>query len=247
MADTVTIQEDTVIVQTTDGPMDAFVAAPAGARRAPALVVAQEAFGVNEHIKSVCRRCAAEGYVALAPELFHRLGRGIAPPYSDVPKALSSMAHLTNDGLTTDVTAALQELRRRQDVDGARVGIIGFCMGGYTSLLAACRTDVRTAISFYGGGVVRPREGIGFTPIVDELPRITAPVLCFFGDHDPQISADDIAAIRTALETSGARHEIVVYPGAVHAFFNDVRPAAYNPSATADAWRRTREWLRKYN
>ena len=237
--------EETITIQTPDGPMDAFLAAPERAAGAPALLVAQEAFGVNEHIKGLCRRIAAEGYVAVAPELFHRAGRGIAPSYNDVPAALAYLAPLTNDGLTMDVRAALGAVRNRREVDPARVGIVGFCMGGYTSLLAACRTDVATAIAFYGGGVVRPRPGIGFTPIVNELPRVKVPVLCLFGEDDPQIPPEDITAIRKGLEASDAPHEIVVYPKAVHAFFNDARPAAYNPAAAADAWTRMLEWLRK--
>jgi carboxymethylenebutenolidase len=237
--------EETVTIQTADGPMDAFVALPSRGGPAPALVVCQEAFGVNEHIKSVCHRLAAEGYVALAPELFHRVGRGIAPSYSDVPAALGYLAHLTNDGLTMDVKAALAALRERADVDPARVAVIGFCMGGYTSMLAACRTDVAAAVVFYGGGIVRPRPGIGFTPIISEVPKIAVPVICFFGEDDPQIPPGDIAELRKGLDASGAPHDIVVYPGAVHAFFCDMRPAAYNPVAAADAWRRTREFLER--
>jgi carboxymethylenebutenolidase len=141
-----------------------------------------------------------------------------------------------------DVRESLRTLRQRTDVDPARVGIIGFCMGGFTALLAAAHTDIAVAVSYYGGGVVRPREGIGFTPFVDQLPRVTIPVLCFFGDQDAQIPLTDVEAIRQTLGASGAVHEIVIYPGAGHGFFCDVR-AAYHPSSAADSWRRTLDWL----
>jgi carboxymethylenebutenolidase len=117
-------------------------------------------------------------------------------------------------------------------------------MGGFTALLAAARTDVAVAISFYGGGVVSPREGIGFTPFVEELQRVTIPVLCFFGEQDTHIPPSDVDAIRRALDASGAAHEVVVYSGAGHAFFCDAR-SAYHPSSAADAWRRTLDWLRQ--
>jgi carboxymethylenebutenolidase len=222
--------------------MDAFVARPERPDPAPALIVAQEAFGVNEHIKGVCRRLAAEGYLALAPELFHREGRGLTPSYENVPAALAHLKPLSNAGLLMDARASLGVLRRRADVDPARVGIIGFCMGGFTALLAAAHTDVAVAIAFYGGGVVRARQGIGFTPFVDDLRRVTMPVLCLFGDQDTQITMTDIDAIRDALDESEAAHDIVVYPGAGHAFFCDAR-AAYHPPSAADAWRRTLDWL----
>ena len=236
------MSEQTVTLQTADGPMDAFVAKPDHPGRAPALLVAQEAFGVNGHIKNVCRRIAGQGYVALAPELFHRDGPGIDLPYDDFPKVMPYMARLTNAGLLMDVEAGLKALRGRDDVDAARVGIIGFCMGGFTTLLAACRLNVRTAVAFYGGGVVRERPGIGLKPFVDELPRAKAPVLAIFGGNDQSITEEDIAAIREGLDASGATREVVVYPEAGHGFACDARASYHAESATA-AWKKTWKWL----
>src|SRR5690348_2453066 len=111
---------ETVLTLTTpDGPMDAFLVQPDGAANAPGVIVIQEAFGVNHHIREVCRRFAREGYVAIAPELFHRTGRGLLIDYNDFPAARPHMAALTNEGIATDINAALQELRK----GSTRVGL----------------------------------------------------------------------------------------------------------------------------
>lgn len=238
------MQESKVTLSTADGPMDAFLALPDGAARAPALVVIQEAFGVNPHIQDVCRRLAGEGYLALAPEVFHRTGAGLTFAYDDLARARPVFATLDNRTLETDVQAALAALRARPDVDARRVGIIGFCMGGFTAFLAACRTEVATAVCFYPGGLVRERPGLALQPLLGEVAGMRAPVLLFFGEADPSIPHEDVEAVRAALRAADRVHEIVVYPGAGHGFFCDRRPAAFHAEAAADAWSITLDWLR---
>lgn len=228
---------------TADGPMAAHLALPASAGPHPALVVVQEAFGVNAHIRDVCGRFAAAGYVALAPEIFHREGPGIDLPYSDMPPAMAQLALLTNAGLEMDLAAALAHLRGRADVDPARVGVVGFCVGGFAAFLAACRLDPAAVVSFYGGGIVRARTGLAMTPLLDEADGIRAPLLGLFGAEDGGIPPADLAAIRARL--AGADHEVVVYEGAKHAFFCDARPA-YHPAAAAAAWTRTLDWFARH-
>jgi carboxymethylenebutenolidase len=221
--------------------MDAFQALPQADGRAPALVIAQEAFGVNSHVKEVCRRFAREGYVALAPDFYHRTGRMLTYAYDD-PKRREPFSALTNDGLQRDVEAALAHLSKLPQVDAGRVGIVGFCLGGFIAFLAACRTDVATAVCFYGGGIVKRREGLRLEPLLTEAASIKVPVLCLFGEKDASIPPDEVEAIRSRLGMQPREHEVIVYPRAEHGFFCDER-ASFNREAAEDGWRRTVKWL----
>jgi carboxymethylenebutenolidase len=234
-----------VTLSTPDGPMEAYVARPDGDGRVPAVVVAQEAFGVNGHIRDVCDRFAREGYLAVAPELFHRDGRGVEVAYSDMESALRRLRALTNDGLEMDLAAAFQHARSRAEVRPGEVGIVGFCVGGLAAFLAACRLDPDATVSFYGGGIARPRPQFKLEPVIAEARSIRAPILCLFGAEDKGIPPEDVEGIRRALDRLPTAHEVVVYPGAGHAFFSDARPA-YHPASAADAWRRTLDWLGRH-
>jgi carboxymethylenebutenolidase len=234
--------ERRVTIPTVEGPMDAWLARPAGAGPFPGVVVVQEAFGVNDHIRDVCSRFAREGYVALAPEIFHRQGAGIEIPYTDMPAAMAQLALLTNDGLEVDLLAALDHVRGEEGVDTWRVGLVGFCVGGFAAFLGACRLDPAATVSFYGGGIVRARSGLRLEPVLAEAAAIDAPLLCLFGAEDAGIPPADVGAIRERIEQRGVGNEVHVYEGAKHAFFCDQRPA-YHPEAAADAWARTLAWL----
>jgi len=228
-----------VTIATTDGPMDAYLARPA--TKGPGVVVIQEAFGVNEHIIDVCDRLAAQGYAALAPEIYHRRGKGLAVPYDTPAPAMAELALLTNDGLETDLAAALACLRGEDGVDPARVGLMGFCVGGFAAFLGACRLDPAATVAFYGGGIVRAREGMALEPVLEEADAIDAPLLCLFGSEDAGIPMSDVDAIKKRL---GIGCEVHVYEGAKHAFFNDRRPN-FHAAAAADAWTRTLDWFGK--
>jgi carboxymethylenebutenolidase len=115
-------------------------------------------------------------------------------------------------------------------------------MGGFASFLAACRTDVATAVCFYPGGLVKKRQGIGFEPILSEAANIKSPILLLFGDQDQGIPADEVAAVGRTLSGLGKKQEVVVYPGAGHGFFCDQRPSYHEPSSI-DAWKRVTRWL----
>ncbi|MGE5277769.1 MAG: dienelactone hydrolase family protein [Acidobacteriota bacterium] len=236
------MEERAVSIETADGPMPGFLAQPPGRDACPGVVVAQEAFGVNEHIRDVCRRLAAEGYVALAPELYHRAGPGTVFEYGDFAAVRPVLAELTNDGIETDLKAAIAFLRRQPRRAGAPVAAVGFCMGGFVAFLAACRTDVASSVCFYGGGIVRQRPGAKMTPLLDEAGRIGCPVLGLFGEEDASIPMEDVALLRQRLAALGKAAEIVTYPGAGHGFFCDRRDS-YRPEAAKDAWRRTLAWL----
>jgi carboxymethylenebutenolidase len=218
------------------GSMPAYLARPAGAGPHPAVLVIQEAFGLNEHIKDVARRVAGEGYVALAPDLFYRGGKGRTARYDDLPKALELMGALDDDGIVADVASAIAHLRKDPTVRGDRIGITGFCMGGRVSYLAACAlpNDVAAAVPFYGGGIP-----------IDRTATLRAPVLAFFGDADPFIPMDQVEKLRSEAARLGKQVEIVVYPGAPHGFFCNERDS-YRPDAARDAWEKTKAFFARH-
>src|ERR1700761_6249889 len=149
------IRSEYVELKVSDGTtMQAWTARPAESGSLPGLLVFQEAFGVNAHIRDVAQRIAREGYVAIAPELFHRSAApGLEVRYDDFPSAMPHMKALTEQGLADDVRAAYEWLRDSSHVTPDRIGSIGFCMGGRVSFLANATIELRAAISFYGGGI----------------------------------------------------------------------------------------------
>jgi carboxymethylenebutenolidase len=218
------------------GGMPAYVARPAGAGPSPAVLVIQEAFGLNDHIKDVTRRVAGEGYVALAPDLFYRGGKGRTAGYDQLPKALELMGSLKDDEIVADVASAIAHLEKDATVRRGRIGITGFCMGGRVSYLAACALPekITAAVPFYGGGIP-----------IDRTPTLRAPVLAFFGDADPFIPLDQVEKLRIEAERLGKTVEVVVYPGAPHGFFCNERDS-YRPDAARDAWEKTKAFFARH-
>ena len=230
------VQSEMIQVATPGGPMPAQLARPASSDALPGVIVVQEAFGLNDHIKGVARRLAGEGYVTLAPDLFHRGGPGRSAAYDDLPKALSLMGELTDQGIVEDVSAAVGALEKQRAVRTDRVGITGFCMGGRVSYLAACALPdkIRAAVPFYGGGIP-----------IDRTATLKAPVLAFFGGDDPFIPLDQVKALEAEAARLGKSLEVHVYPKAPHGFFCDERDS-YRPDEAADAWKRLTAFLAQH-
>jgi len=202
------------------------------------IVVIQEAFGVNDHIEDVARRFAAEGWLAVAPHLFHRTGDPKLG-YGDFSVVMPHMQGLTAEGVLADIDAALEELARR-GIPPERTGVVGFCMGGTVTLITAARRDVGAAVSFYGGGVTEGRFGFG--PLVEEATRLRAPWLGLYGDLDQSIPVEGVEQLRAAAASSGQETELVRYPEAGHGFHCDQRDS-YEPKSAQDAWARTLAWF----
>jgi carboxymethylenebutenolidase len=238
------MNEFKVTLPTTEGPMDLHAFVPDGtpARRLPAVMVLQEAFGVNPHIKRLCRRVASAGYAAFSPELFHRTGPGLEFGYDEFPRIRPILGALTNERMAEDLRAAHAHIIGRPEVDSSRVASWGFCMGGFASVLAACELPIAAAISFYGGGMVHQRPGIGFSPLVDRFDAIRCPLLLVYGAKDTGIPPEDIAAVQSKLVSLGKAHEVEVYPNGGHGFFCEDRPAYDRGSAEA-SWTRATTWL----
>lgn len=228
-------------VDTPDGPMDVYEAAPASEARG-AVIVVQEAFGVNDHIQDVTRRFAAEGYHAVAPHIFHRAGGGTAP-YDDFSKVFPLFEGLDDTAILVDVDATIAALATR-GFEPARIGLVGFCMGGRISFLVAARRRLGAAVGFYGGGIVHARFP-QFPALVGEASSLQTPWLGLFGDDDESIPVDDVEHLRTALGDAPVATEVVRYAGAGHGFHCDVRPA-FAAEAAADGWARTMSWFAKH-
>lgn len=227
----------TVSVETTGGAMDLYEAKPPGAPRG-AVIVVQEAFGVTEHIEDVCRRFAAEGYLAVAPHLFHRSGDPVIS-YEDMQSVIPHVMALNPEDLTADLDAALKHV---QDAgfSPAQTAVVGFCMGGSVTFLAAARSALGAAVSFYGGGVAQGR--FGMPPLLDLAPMLKTPWLGLFGDADATIPVEEVEWLRTAAERATVPTQVLRFPEANHGFHCDARDS-YHEASAKQAWKETLSWL----
>ncbi len=229
----------TLELDVPDGTMPLYEVLPDGSPRG-AVIVIQEAFGVNAHIEDVTRRFATLGYHSVAPHLFHRSGGG-AFGYDDFSLVMPQMSALTDEGMLSDVVAAVNHLHDAGWAD-RQIGIVGFCMGGRVSFLVAGNLALGAAVGFYGGGIVNGRSDA----MPSLLPLITSmrtPWLGLFGDADQGIPVEEVERLRDDLN-AGADVDtaIVRYPDAEHGFHCDARPS-YNEEAATDGWARTIEWF----
>jgi carboxymethylenebutenolidase len=223
-----------------DGPVPADEVIPEEPVRG-AVIVLQEAFGVNDHIVDVCQRFAAVGYRAVAPHLFHRDGVN-ALPY-DIEVALPHMANLTADGIRTDLSAVHEHLAA-QGLSLSLTGIAGFCMGGSITCAVAAEDAYGAAVTFYGSGMHKGR--FGFRPLVELAPLLRSPWLGLYGDLDPGIPVDQVEDLRSAAATAHVPTAVVRYAAAGHGFHCDARPANYHEVSANDAWVRTLDWFERY-
>lgn len=234
------IKTEKVEIPAAEARMAGYLARPAEGGPFPAVLVWMEIFGINSHIRDVTERVAREGYVALAPDFFHRTHPGLDLGYSDeeMQKGFEPYGALQADQMLDDARAAITWLRGRADVRGDRLGAMGFCVGGHMTYLCACETDVAAAASFYGGGIAAPEGFGGAESTLGRTPKIRGRILCLLGDGDEYIPLDQVEAIRGALEKAEIRHDVEVYPGVGHGFFCDQRDS-YDEKSAADAWAKT--------
>ncbi|HET8627228.1 MAG TPA: dienelactone hydrolase family protein [Thermomicrobiales bacterium] len=203
--------------------------ATASAAGAPGVVVIQEWWGINHHIKDVVERFAAAGYTALAPDLYH--GRVVTEP----DEAGKAMMALNIGEAAKDMRGAINHLHEQT---GEPVGIVGFCMGGALSLFAACDNPdaVGACVDFYGGH-----------PAVQyDLAALRAPVLGFFAGEDDFVSPEVVRELDAQLTALGKEHEFTTYQGCDHAFFNDDRPEVYDAAAARDTWQKMLDFYRQH-
>ena len=232
-----------------DDAMRVFVGLPDGDGPHPGIVVAQNAGGVSEYIEQVVRDLVDAGYVAVAPDLYHRQHDTILEDVAKlpvghpdrIPMTLSKAFKLTDDEVLADIDAASDLLRPLSEVRSDRLGIIGFCMGGRVAFLAPAQgRDFQAAAMYYGAGITMAR---GDNPAALAGARnIGCPLIGFFGDDDQQPAPADREAIAEELTKQGKAFEFHHYAGAGHAFMeedNPTLPGVYRPEAAKDAWAKT--------
>jgi carboxymethylenebutenolidase len=219
-----------------DLPIPAFLALPA-VTPAPAVIVFQEIFGVNAHIRDVTQRLAAAGYVAIAPAIFQRQVKDFELGYGPEEVILGRhyKALTTATELLSDTRATIAYLRQLPSVAGG-IGSIGFCFGGHVAYWVATLPEITATASFYGAGITTMMPGEPERATVDCTPQITGTLYGFFGAADPSIPLAQVDQIEAALTNAGVKHQIWRYP-ADHGFFCDQR-SNYQPQAAADAWQK---------
>jgi carboxymethylenebutenolidase len=221
---------ENVTFRSNGGQTNGYLALPKTVQ-GPGVVVIQEWWGLVDHIKDVCDRFAAEGFVALAPDFYH--GEIAKSP----DEAGKMMMALRIDEAEKDLKGAIDYLLAHAATSSSKIGTVGFCMGGALSLYAATKNDnVGACVVFYGGHPnVKP-----------DLANLKSPVLGIYGERDRSVSPSVVHELERKLKELGKSFEYHIYPDADHAFFNDTRPTVYNAEAAADAWTRTVEFLRSH-
>lgn len=213
-------------------PVPGYLAQPEGEGAYPGVVVIQEWWGLNDHIKDVTERLAKAGYVAVSPDLYH--GK-VANEPDDARQLAMAMER---PRAIKDIQGAVDYLRTLPNVSPKKIGVVGFCLGGGLSMMMSYLGEhIGATVVFYGGGI---------TMDDDNTPQVSAPLLGIFGEADGGIPVDQVKLNEAKLHEHGKTAEFHIYPNAPHAFFNDSRPHTYVKEAAEDAWQKTLAWFEKY-
>ena len=225
------MHRETVSYRANGGSASGHLAVPDAKGPHPGVVVIQEYWGLEPHIKDVAGRFTEHGFVALAPDLYH--GKVAKEP--DEARKLAMALDLPQ--AVREITGAARYLTGRSDVQPKKVGVIGFCMGGRLALAFGAASELVGAIAaFYPGG---------YRPTVEDARQLKAPILIHFGEEDQSIGTDDRAHIERTLREAGRTAECHIYMGAPHAFFNDTKPS-HRPESARQAWERTIDWFSRH-
>ena len=246
MTDTATpaLETRTITLSVSDGTtMPAYLARPTGADSRAAVLVFQEAFGVNAHIRDVAERFARAGYIALAPALFHRTDPAFEGNYGDFSAILPHMKALTDAGLAADGRAAYDWLTAADGGRAAVVGSVGYCLGGRVSFLADAELPLRPPSRTTAAA--SPPIRAGCSPTCWGAPDLHAPVLLIWGGLDKHIGEDQRRAVEDALTAAGKNATHVTFSKADHGFFCDQR-ASYEPNAARQSWALTLEFFASF-
>ncbi len=209
-----------------DSLMSAYIAAPEGAGTYPAIILLQEAFGVTSHIRGVANRIAAEGYVIIAPELFHRTAPGIEFDQNNLQAVMQHVTAMKLEEQQADLHACYNWLLLQDNVIKEKIGSIGYCMGGRVSFIANYTLPLSACVSYYGSGIQN---------MIFKMQNLHAPHLFFWGGLDKHILPEHVAAVTEGMKQAGKPFVNVVLSYADHAFNNDQR-ANYNADASKEAW-----------
>ncbi|NJK39003.1 MAG: dienelactone hydrolase family protein [Oscillatoriales cyanobacterium RM2_1_1] len=231
---TVNIQATPVDIVNGNLQIAAYLAQPTTLESYPGVIVIQEVFGVNAHIREVTERLAQAGYGAIAPALYQRQAPGFEVSYGEADLALGRQykEQTTAPELISDIQATITYFQGLKQIQGG-LGCIGFCFGGHVAYLAAMLPEIKATASFYGAGITTGTPG-GGAPTLSRTAEVQGTLYGFFGTQDPLIPNEQVDQIEAELQRHNISHRIFRYP-ATHGFFCDQRES-YNPDAAADAW-----------
>lgn len=224
-------------LQVNGHPMDMYTSVPSGSGPFPAVVIAFHVGGMDEFDRTMADRLAEEGYVAVVPDLFHRLSEEVMSG----PR-LARLDHLSDPEIIADINTAVDFLQRNSAVDNDRLGVTGFCMGGRVVwLMAAVSSVFKAAVPYYGGNIMVP-WGAATQPPFDLTKDIDCPMLFHFGGADANPSPDDQVKLDAELTRLGKSHQFYSYAGAGHAFM-DFTGERYHKEAAETSWPRTLDFF----
>jgi carboxymethylenebutenolidase len=224
------------------GEISGYRARPESGGTFPIVLIAYEVFGLQEHIKDICRRFAREGYLAIAPDLYYR--QGDVSKMENFDEIFKIVSKVPDAQVMSDLDAAVAWAAKNKG-DAKRLGVTGFCWGGrITWLYAAHSPKVKAGTAWYGR-LVGDTAALQPKNPIDIVPMLKAPVLGLYGGKDEGIPLDTVEKMREALKKAGNPSEIIIYPDAPHGFFADTRPS-YRKEAAEDGWKRLLAWFKKY-
>ncbi len=210
----------------------------------PGVIVIPDVRGLYDHFHDVGRRIAREGFATLVLDLY---SRGDRPDTSSLEATFEFIRKLPDRRVLGDVEAAVRFLRGRPEVGDRAVGITGFCMGGKYAMLSACNVpDLAAAVAWYGMLRADTIDASNPEHAIDAIRRLRIPMLALFGAEDPIIPQTDVRELERRVAELDLEVDVIVYPGAGHAFFNDSRPESYRPEAAESAWVRAVEFLHRH-
>ncbi|MFB2936559.1 dienelactone hydrolase family protein [Aerosakkonemataceae cyanobacterium BLCC-F154] len=235
------IRTNHVKVPHGDLQIDAYLAQPVGQLSFPGVIVIQEIFGVNAHIREVTERIAKEGYVAIAPAIYQRQAPGYQAGYTpeDIQEGRKYKEQTKASELLSDIQATINYLQKLPEVKAEGFGCIGFCFGGHIAYLAATLPDIKATASFYGAGITTMTPG-GGEPTVTRTKDIKGTIYAFFGMADASIPSEQVAQIEAELTKHHIHHRIFRYDGVDHGFFCDHR-SSYDAEAAKAAWQQVKQ------
>jgi carboxymethylenebutenolidase len=236
------IQTTTIQIPQDNLQIAAYLAQPTAPGSYPGIVVLQEIFGVNAHIRDVTERIAKLGYVAIAPALFQRQAPGFETGYRPEDVEIGkkyAWSQTTASELLSDIQAAINYLKTLPNVNRDGFGCIGFCFGGHVAYLAATLSDIKATAAFYGAGITTRTPG-GGNPSITRTSAIKGTIYTFFGQEDGSIPPEQVDEITAELAKYHISHRLFRYDGSGHGFFCD-RRGSYNSKAAADAWEQVQQ------
>jgi carboxymethylenebutenolidase len=226
-----------VTIPVSDGTtMGGHIARPSGEGARPAVLLLQEIFGLNPHIRDLAERLARESYAVLAPDLFHRIQPDFVGSYDDIPAGIAMAMKYGPEDSEADLRASADYLRRQPFVKADKVGVIGYCMGGRLAFVAGAVGQLAAIVSFYGN--IAPDK-------LSYAPSLQGPALLVWAGDDAYIPRDKRLAVGEALRAHGKEFVEVEFAGKKHGFFCDAR-SDYDAHAASVAWPLTTAFLRTH-